>query len=46
MNENVDLQQVEAPSPVKPTAPAAPRPRFARLVWVVVLVVAALLVWR
>ncbi len=46
MNEIVDLQQVEAPSPVKPTAPAAPRPRFARLVWVVVLVVAALLVWR
>jgi multidrug efflux system membrane fusion protein len=46
MNENVDLQQVEAPSPVKPTAPAAPRPRFARLVWVVVLVAAALLAWR
>ena len=46
MNENVDLQQVEAPSPVKPAAPAAPRRRFARLVWVVVLVVAALLAWH
>src|ERR1039458_6084910 len=46
MNENVDLQQVEAPSPVKSVAPAAPRGRFARLVWVVVLVAAALLAWR
>jgi multidrug efflux system membrane fusion protein len=46
MNENVDLQQVEAPSPVKPTGPVAPRPRFARLVWVVVLVAAAALAWR
>jgi membrane fusion protein, multidrug efflux system len=46
MNENVDLQQVEAPSPVKPTAPAAPRRRFARLVWVAVLVVVALLAWH
>ena len=34
MNENVDRQQVEAPSPVTPTAPAAPRRRFAWLVWV------------
>ena len=46
MNENVDPQQVDAPSPVKPAAPTAPRRRFARLVWVVVLVVAALLAWR
>jgi multidrug efflux system membrane fusion protein len=46
MNENVDLQQVEAPSPVKPTAPAAPRRRLARLVWTVALIAAALLAWR
>jgi multidrug efflux system membrane fusion protein len=46
MNENVDPQQVDAPSPVKPAAPAPPRRRFARLVWAVVLVVAALLAWR
>jgi multidrug efflux system membrane fusion protein len=46
MNENVDLQQVEAPNPVKPTAPAAPRRRLARLVWTVVLIAAALLAWR
>ncbi len=47
MNENVDFQQVEAPSPVKPTAhQAPPRRRFARLVWFVVLVVAAALAWR
>jgi len=46
MNENVDPQQVEAPNPDKSAAPAAPRRRLARLVWVAVLVVAALLAWR
>jgi multidrug efflux system membrane fusion protein len=46
MNENVDPQQVEAPNPVKSAAPAASRRRLARLVWIVVLVVAALLAWR
>ena len=46
MNENVDPQQVEAPSPAVSAAPAAPRRRFARLVWTVVLVAAALLAWR
>ena len=46
MNENVDLQQVEAPSPVMSTAPAAPRRRLARLGWTVVLIAAALLAWR
>jgi multidrug efflux system membrane fusion protein len=46
MNENVDPQQVDAPSPVKSAAPAAPRRRVARLVWTVVLVAAAALAWR
>jgi multidrug efflux system membrane fusion protein len=46
MNENVDLQQVEAPNPVKPVTPQAPRRRFARIVWIVVLVVVAALAWR
>ena len=46
MNENVDPQQVEAPSPVVSAAPPAPRRRFARVVWTVVLVAAALLAWR
>jgi multidrug efflux system membrane fusion protein len=46
MNETVDPQQVTAPSPATPAAPAAPRRLFARLVWTVVLVAAALLAWR
>jgi multidrug efflux system membrane fusion protein len=46
MNENVDPQQVETPRPVEPAAPARPRRRFARLVWTVLLVAAALLAWR
>jgi multidrug efflux system membrane fusion protein len=46
MNETVDPQQVAAPSSPTPPAPAAPRSRFGRLVWTVVLVVAALLAWR
>ena len=46
MNETVDPQQVAAPSPATPPAPAAPRRRFGRLVWTVVLVAAALLAWR
>jgi len=46
MNENVDPQQVTAPSPGASAAPPAPRRRFARVVWTVVLVAAALLAWR
>jgi multidrug efflux system membrane fusion protein len=46
MNENVDPQQVAAPNPATSAAPAAPRRRFGRLVWTVVLVAAALLAWR
>jgi multidrug efflux system membrane fusion protein len=46
MNENVDLQQVETPSPIKSAPPTAPRRRLARLVWVVVLVAAVALAWR
>jgi multidrug efflux system membrane fusion protein len=46
MNENVDPQQVTAPSPATPAAPAAPRRRLARVAWIVVLVAAALLAWR
>ena len=46
MNENVDPQQVAAPSPQTQAPPAPPRRRFARLVWLVVLVVAAALAWR
>ena len=46
MNETVDPHQVAAPSPAKPAASAPPRRRLARLVWTVVLVVAALLAWR
>ena len=46
MNETVDPQQVTTPSPAPPAAPAAPPRRFARLVWTVVLVAAALVAWR
>jgi multidrug efflux system membrane fusion protein len=46
MNENVDPQQVDAPNPAKSTAPAPPRRGGGRLIWVVVLVVAAALAWR
>ncbi len=46
MNENVDPQQVTAPSPAAPPPAATPRRRFGRAVWIVVLLAAALLAWR
>ena len=46
MNENVDLHEVEAPSPVKTGAPAPRRGRLRAILLMLALVAAALLGWR
>jgi membrane fusion protein, multidrug efflux system len=46
MNETADPQQVTKPNPAQPVAPVPPRRPFARVVWTLVLVAAALVAWR
>jgi multidrug efflux system membrane fusion protein len=46
MNENVDLQQVEAPRPVEAAAPAPRRGRLRTILLTLALIAIALLAWR
>jgi multidrug efflux system membrane fusion protein len=46
MNENVDLQQVEAPRPVEAAAPAPRRGRLRAILLTLALIAVALLAWR